>query len=89
MLIGKYVLVDSISNGRIQYNHLGSSLVLTSKVISYFFEMYLLFFLSMKEQVINSLRHVGKCYPKVLYFEDIVNSLPTVGLLLKCDTEQY
>ena len=56
---------NSISNGRIQYYHLGSSLVLNSKVISNHFEMYLLFFLSMKEQVINSLLPdpVGKCNP--------------------------
>ena len=34
-----------------------------SKVILNFCEMYLLFLLSMKEQVINSLRPVGKCNP--------------------------
>ena len=58
---------NSISNGRIQYYHLGSSLVLTSIVIFDFFKMYLLIFLSMIEQVINSFRPVGKrnpaCYP--------------------------
>ena len=43
---------NSISNGRIQYYHLGTSLILTSKVILNIFEMYLLFYLSMKEQVI-------------------------------------
>ena len=45
---------NSISNGRIQYYHFGTSLVLTSKIIKKKFEMYLLFFLIMKEQVINS-----------------------------------
>ena len=54
---------NSISNGRIQYHHLGTSLVLTSKVIQHFFATYLLFFLRMKEQVIHSLRPVGKCNP--------------------------
>ena len=65
--------IDSISNGRIQYRTVEfnitiwplqvTRLVLTSKVILKLYEMYLLFFLSMKEQVINSFRPVGKCNP--------------------------
>ena len=77
MLIGQWVLhlepftlcrinierQNSISNGRIQYYHLGSTLVLTSKVILEFYETYYYFFLSMREQVINLLRPVGKGNP--------------------------
>ena len=52
---------NSISNSRIQYYHLVTSLVLRSKVTLRFSEMYLLFSLSMKEQVIHLLRLVGNC----------------------------
>ena len=34
-----------------------------SKLFFIVFEVYLLFFLSMKEQVMNSIRPVGKCNP--------------------------
>ena len=62
---------------RIQYYHLATSLVLISKVILRFYEMYLYFFLSMKEQVIHSLRSVGKCNPAC--YPPLVIQIPRGG----------
>ena len=84
--------VDSISNGRIQYRTAEfdittwpaiwplevTSLVLSSKVISEFYEIYIYFFLSMKEQVINSLRLVGKCNPA--WYSTEVIQIPPGGV---------
>ena len=88
---------NSKSNGRVQYYHLPTSLVLTSKVILKFYEMYLLFFLSIKEQVINLLRPVLtskvilKFYEMYLLFflsikEQVINLLRPVG---KCNPSCY
>ena len=94
MLIGQYVLdlvpftlcrfnikrQNLTSNGRIQYYHLGTSLVLTSRVTLNIFEMYFFFFLSMKKQVINSLRPVGKCNP-ACYPPSVIQITPGSALL--------
>ena len=74
--------VDSISNGRIQYPTAEFNIT-TWAAASFWllklslkrFEIYLLFFLSMKEQMIHSLRPVGKCNP-ACYLPSVIQIPP-------------